>query len=107
MLARRIYKRPAAELPVAPVEASWHRALTNKWYVDEIYEALLLQPLHRLAGWLHRRIDVDLIDGLLVLGPPRLLRRIGEAARRLQNGDVQTYVAAVIVGCALLLVLVN
>jgi len=107
LIARRVYKRPAAELPVAPVAAAWHRTLINKWYVDEFYDAVIISPLHRFAGWLYRRIDVALIDGVFVLGPARLLRRASEMLRTVQNGDIQTYVAAVLVGCALLLAFVN
>jgi len=107
MIARRVYKRPTSELPVAPVDAAWHRLLTNKWYVDEIYEVVVIRPLHASAGWLYRQVDVKLIDGIFVLGPARMLRRASELLRTMQNGDVQTYVAAVLVGCAILLVFVN
>ena len=76
-------------------------------FFDEFYEVVVIKPLHRLAGWLHRVVDVAVIDGLFVLGPARLTRAISDTIRRLQDGDVQTYVAAVLVGCALLLVFVN
>ena len=106
LLARRIYKRPAEALPVAPVGALWHRILTNKWYVDEIYDALIIGPLRRLANVLYRRADSQLIDGLMVHGTSRLIARVGDGLRTLQNGDVQAYVTAVVVGLAVFLFLV-
>ena len=104
MAARRLYRRPAAELPVAPVDAAWHRLLTHKWYVDEFYDATIIGPLHALAGFFHRVTDVRLIDGLFVRGTARAVGRLGDALRRVQNGDVQAYVAAIVVGFAVFLI---
>ncbi len=102
-VARRTYKRPAAELPTAPVGAAWHRLLTNKWYVDELYATTIIRPLHGLAGFFHRVTDVRIIDGLLVRGTARAVGRLGDLLRRVQNGDVQAYVAAIVVGFAVFL----
>jgi NADH-quinone oxidoreductase subunit L len=104
--ARAMYKRPTAALPVAPTEAAWYRLLMDKWRVDELYDAAILTPLRRLAGVLHTHADVKLIDGLFVRGTARAIGRVGDGLRVLQNGDVQTYVTAVVVGLALLILFV-
>ena len=103
-VARQLYNRPANQLPIAPVQSAWHRVLSNKWYVDEIYEALLLKPMHALAGFFYRVTDVKLIDGLMVRGTAIAVGRLGAALRRVQNGDVQAYVTAVVVGFAVFLI---
>ncbi len=102
-IARKVYLVPHERLPVAPVGAAWHRTLMNKWYVDELYEALITGPLRHLAGILHRVADVRLIDGLAVVGTARAIKAFGDLARRVQTGDVQTYATLVAVGTAILL----
>jgi NADH-quinone oxidoreductase subunit L len=106
LVARRLYKRPAAELPVAPVEARWHKVLMNKWYVDECYDAVLIRPLRRLAAFLYETVDAKGIDGLGVHGVARSLGWVGDRLRAFQNGDVQAYVTAVVVGLAAFLILI-
>ncbi len=101
--ARHLYKRPADRLPAAPTGAFWHRLLTNKWYVDEAYHFLFVRPFMALAGFTHRVLDVKLIDGVFVRGSAKTVGFIGDALRRVQNGDVQAYVTALVVGVALLL----
>jgi len=105
-VARRVYKRPAAELPVAPVEARWHQVLMNKWYVDECYDAVIIRPLRRLAAFLYETVDAKGIDGLGVHGVARSLGWLGDRLRAFQNGDVQAYVTAVVVGLAAILILI-
>jgi len=105
-VARRVYKRPAEELPVAPVEAAWHKALTEKWYVDELYDAVVIRPLRRLAKFLYETVDAKGIDGLGVHGVATTMSWIGDRLRSFQNGDVQAYVTAVVVGLAAFLVFI-
>jgi NADH-quinone oxidoreductase subunit L len=104
--ARSMYKRPTANLPTAPTDAAWYRLLMDKWRIDELYDATVLTPLRRLAGVLHTHADEKLIDGLFVRGTAKVIGRVGDGLRVLQNGDVQTYVTAVVVGLAFLLIFV-
>jgi NADH-quinone oxidoreductase subunit L len=98
LLARRLYHREVSELPSAPIGAWWHKVLSNKYYVDEIYDALFVRPLRSLARGLHKVVDVILVDGILVRGPARVVGFVGDRFRTLQNGDVQAYVTVVVVG---------
>ncbi len=100
LIARRVYKRPAAELPRAPVEAGWHRLLTNKYYVDELYHAVFIRGIRALAKFFHEIFDVRFVDGLFVRGTAHLVGAIGGLLRKLQTGDVQAYVAVFMVGLA-------
>ncbi|HRE88710.1 MAG TPA: NADH-quinone oxidoreductase subunit L [Myxococcota bacterium] len=97
-IAKRWYDR--ADLPVAPTQAAWHRVLTNKYYVDEIYDWAFVRPLRATASLLHKVVDVGFIDGVLVRGPAKALGFIGQRLRGLQTGDVQSYVTVIVVGLA-------
>jgi NADH-quinone oxidoreductase subunit L len=103
MIARRIYNVPAAQLPEAPTEAFWHRVLFNKWYVDELYGLLFVRPLKACADFCYRVIDKKIIDGGMVHGTSRLISATGNGLRKLQNGDVQTYVTVMLFGIAILI----
>jgi len=79
-----------------------NRALVNKLYVDELYNAVIVRPLWSLARNLWSIVDKTIIDGLFVNGSAQLVAWVGAIARRFQNGDVQRYAAVTAVGVALL-----
>ena len=88
----------------APAERGFARVLRNKWYVDEIYDALIIRPLVWLSREiLWKRFDQQVIDGASVNGVARGARALGWANRWLQTGQVGMYVAAFVVGVLLLL----
>ncbi|MEY4727600.1 MAG: hypothetical protein RLZZ390_124 [Bacteroidota bacterium] len=39
--------------------------MANKWYVDELYDAIIIKPLDRLAAFLGSVVDNKIIDGLV------------------------------------------
>ena len=92
---------PAAR---APAERGFARVLRNKWYVDEIYDALIVRPLVWLSREiLWKRVDQQVIDGASVNGVARGARALGWANRWLQTGQVGMYVAVFVVGVLFLL----
>jgi NADH-quinone oxidoreductase subunit L len=98
--------KPAELVPAkqAPEERGFARVLRNKWYVDEIYDALFVRPLVWLSrDILWKRVDQQAIDGAAVNGAARGARALGWANRWLQNGQVSTYVAIFVVGVLLVL----
>jgi NADH-quinone oxidoreductase subunit L len=93
--------RPAAE---AAPETGFAKVLSRKWYVDEIYDALIVRPLVWLSDKiLWRLVDAGLVDGVGVHGPPRVARGVGAIGSWLQTGQVGTYVFFFVVGVLLLL----
>jgi NADH-quinone oxidoreductase subunit L len=97
---------PADLVPAsrAPAERGFARVLRNKWYVDEIYDALIVRPLVWLSREvLWKRVDQQVIDGASVNGVARGARALGWANRWLQTGQVGMYVAVFVVGVLLLL----
>ncbi|MFN2570611.1 MAG: NADH-quinone oxidoreductase subunit L [Gemmatimonadales bacterium] len=98
--------KPEALVPAkqAPAERGFARVLRNKWYVDEIYDALIVRPLVWLSREvLWKRVDQRAIDGGAVNGAARGSRALGWANRWLQTGQVGMYVAAFVVGVLLIL----
>src|SRR5881296_205907 len=88
----------------APAERGFARVLRNKWYIDEIYDALIVRPivwLSREVLW--KQVDQRIIDGAAVNGAARGARALGWANRWLQTGQVGMYVAVFVVGVLLLL----
>ena len=72
--------------------------LLNKYYVDEIYAALIVRPLLWIStNVLWHVVDEGLIDGT-VNGTATVARESGSQARKLQSGNTRSYAAWVIVG---------
>ncbi len=74
------------------------RLLYRKWYVDELYDLVVVRPLEGLSRFSWRVIDQGLIDGVLVNGVAYLSRFTGWIISRLQTGYVGTYVLVIAVG---------
>jgi NADH-quinone oxidoreductase subunit L len=78
-----------------------HRLILNKYYVDEIYDALIVQPIYRLSLWCARVFDVKVIDGL-VNGIASAVVVWALALRRLQTGFVMNYALGMLLGAVAL-----
>ena len=75
-----------------------HRLLLNKYYVDEVYDATIIQPVKVVSTeGLWRGFDVKVIDGA-VNGAGYLVSGVSIVLRLLQNGSVKTYAASMFVG---------
>jgi NADH-quinone oxidoreductase subunit L len=83
--------------------AGAHRVLTNKYYVDEIYDAAIVQPIRIVSEeGLWKRLDARVIDGA-VNGVAETVGGMAELLRRLQTGSVRAYAASVFVGVVCIL----
>jgi NADH-quinone oxidoreductase subunit L len=89
----------------APAPSGFHRVLYDKWYVDEIYDALVVRPIMRVSRAAWRFIDEGLIDGI-VNGLGYTSRAFGWVGARMQTGQLNTYAFAVVAGALLLLAFV-
>jgi NADH-quinone oxidoreductase subunit L len=79
-----------------------HRVLLNSYYVDELYDTAIVQPLARLCRWCAAVVDQEWIDGL-VNGVATGCLRVAGILRRLQTGFVMNYALSMLIGVALLL----
>ena len=79
------------------------QVLANKYYVDEIYDAAVVQPIRIVSEEaLWKKIDVRVIDGA-VNGAGEIVGGLSEVGRRLQTGSVRTYAASLLVGVVVIL----
>jgi NADH-quinone oxidoreductase subunit L len=88
--------KPKAE---SPAEQGIERVLLNKYYVDEAYDAGVIEPtvaLSRTVLW--KGVDAGLIDGFFVNGLASLARAFGWVGSRFQTGSVGTYAWALVLG---------
>jgi len=84
---------------LAPAERGLGRLLWKKWYVDELYDAIVVRPvlwLSREVLW--KFVDARVVDGLLVNGTAAASRAVGWVGSRLQTGEVGVYVVLFVVG---------
>jgi len=67
-----------------------HRLLTNKYYVDEIYDALIVKPLAALSRFFWKVVDTFIIDGSINAGA-YVTELIGDIGRFSTTGNVRNY----------------
>jgi NADH-quinone oxidoreductase subunit L len=89
--------RPAADR-LAIQFSGVHRLLANKYYVDEVYDAVIVQPIKFISTFvLWRGTDAGLIDGT-VNGVGLAVRGWSAVLRRLQTGSVRAYAMSLFLG---------
>jgi NADH-quinone oxidoreductase subunit L len=94
---RRIADNMVREFP------GLHRLLLNKYYVDELYDATIVQPIKAASTeGLWRWFDVRVIDGA-VNGAASIVDGSAGVLRRLQSGSVRAYAGSLFVGVVVIL----
>jgi len=78
------------------------RLLVNKYYVDDLYDALFVRPGKALAHFLAVGFDVILIDGLID-GSARLVGKAGAGLAGLQSGHIARYALGMFIGALVML----
>jgi NADH-quinone oxidoreductase subunit L len=80
-----------------------HRLLLNKYYVDELYDAAIVNPIVVVSTeGLWRGFDVKVVDGA-VNGTAAIVNSGASVLRRLQSGSVRAYAGGTFVGVVLIL----
>ena len=94
----------AAAARVARGAAPVYTLLLNKYYVDELYNAVVVQPIKRTSTLLlWRGLDAALVDGA-VNGVGAFVRGSSASLRRLQTGSIRAYAAGLFLGVVAILV---
>ena len=71
-------------------EEGLSKVLWNKWYVDEIYQASIVQPIHRFSVGLWTIFDTIIVDGI-VNGLGYTIKAVSWVTGRFQTGRTPTY----------------
>jgi NADH-quinone oxidoreductase subunit L len=96
---RATLARPIPTARAAPPERGLALVLNRKYYIDELYDAIVVRPvvwLSRTVLW--RGVDQGVVDGAAVNGMARLSQGLGWLGSRLQTGQVGVYVVLFLVG---------
>ena len=95
-------RRPQTAAALAGRLQPLQRLLAGKYFVDELYAAVIVRPFRLLSEALWRLVDVRLIDGVInLLGG--VTRAFSFVFRFAQSGYVQTYAFVVVLGVLVLL----
>ena len=92
------YRQPAQE------ETGITKILTNKWYVDEFYGAVIVRPLRSVAGFFNNIIEKKSIDGF-VNGVGKAVNYGSRQMRLLQTGQVSAYMLMMVVAIVVLFII--
>ncbi|MFQ6008883.1 MAG: NADH-quinone oxidoreductase subunit L, partial [Candidatus Zixiibacteriota bacterium] len=102
-LARRFYgTRPELATRYRVKLAGLHRILVNKYYVDEIYGAIIVRPVVYFSLFLWKIVDVIFIDGL-INGLAIVYADISQLLRRFQTGRIPSYATLFMIGVIVLI----
>jgi NADH-quinone oxidoreductase subunit L len=75
-----------------------YRFVLNKYYIDELYQAVFVRPTVQIGKVLWEKADAGLIDGVLVNGSARLVGAVAGRIRLWQTGYLFQYAFAMIIG---------
>jgi NADH-quinone oxidoreductase subunit L len=103
-IAHRIYVRKPESADVLSARfRSLHRLLFRKYYVDELYDATIINPTVRTSTKvLWRGFDVGLIDGA-VNGSARTVQGLASILKGIQNGLIRSYAVWILLGAVAVL----
>ena len=77
------------------------KVLENKWYVDELYQAAIVNPLKSISAFFNNIIESKVIDGA-VNGVGKAVNYSSRQLRWLQSGQVGAYVLLMVIGMLIL-----
>ncbi len=98
-------RRPDLPGRIASALGGLYRLLSNKYYLDDINQALFAGGARRLGTLLWKAGDVAIIDGFFVNGAARLVGFFSGVMRHFQSGYVYHYAFMMIIGLFVLLTL--
>jgi NADH-quinone oxidoreductase subunit L len=86
--------RPVAkESDMKPLQ----KLVYNKYYVDEVYDAVIRKPLDLLSEAFYKFFDKKIVDGL-VNGVGVAVNGASEVIRKVQTGNISFYILSMVVG---------
>ena len=91
---------PSLPVKLAQANPVLYRFLLNKWYFDEIYDFIFVNPAKAIGRFFWKEGDGRIIDGF---GPDGISARVVDVARgvvRLQSGYLYHYAFAMLIGVA-------
>jgi len=99
-------KQPEKPASIAKSAGPVYTTLWNKYYVDELYAAVIVAPLMWVSrNILWKVVDVDIVDGA-VNGIAHGASEVGDASRHTQSGNTRSYAVWVVIGAIVIIAVV-
>ena len=95
-------KKPGTSAKIQARFSGLHRLFSNKWYFDEIINAIIVRPFAAAGRFFQGTVERVAIDGGVTAGSVSIARVSSAAVRSWQSGMLRAYAAAVVVGTSLL-----
>jgi NADH-quinone oxidoreductase subunit L len=100
-IAYRVWvKRPGTATVVRERVRPLYELFVNKWYFDELYDALIVRPVAAFGRFASDTFERVFVDETLVGGTTGLVRAGSAAVRAVQSGFVRYYAALLVLGLA-------
>ncbi len=102
-MAYMLYKKKTEiSTSLAEKMSGMKNLLLNKYYVDEMYGAVIIRPVVYFSLFLWKVVDVVIIDGF-INGSASWYADFSEFARKIQSGRVRTYATIFLLGVIVIL----
>ena len=88
---------------IVSVNKPLHQFLINKWYFDELYNALIVNPSKNLGLFLWKFFDLKIIDGFGPDGISTIIKKFSIKANKFQSGFIYQYAFIMLLGFSALL----
>ncbi len=79
--------------------------LKNKWYFDELYDYLFVNPSKKIGTFLWKKIDISIIDKFGPDGISQLIKNFSIRLVKFQSGFIYQYAFVMLIGFSILLTL--
>jgi len=83
--------------------SSLYNFLLKKWYFDELYDFIFVEPIKKIGKFFWRKGDVNTIDRYGPDGLAKLIQMISSKAVNFQSGYLYHYAFVMLIGFSLLL----
>ena len=77
--------------------------LVNKWYFDELYNFIFVEPLKKIGLFFWKKGDINIIDRYGPDGISKLVKNISNKAINFQSGYLYHYAFVMLIGFSIIL----
>tara|TARA_A100001011_G_scaffold130235_1_gene137249 strand:+ start:38 stop:1951 length:1914 start_codon:yes stop_codon:yes gene_type:complete len=88
---------------IANVNKPLYQFLVNKWYFDEIYNIIFVNPSKKIGLFLWKFFDIKIIDGFGPDGISSFIKKCSLKANKFQSGFIYQYAFVMLLGFSALL----
>jgi len=88
---------------IVKINRPLYEFLVNKWYFEELYDYIIVNPFKKIGLFLWKICDVKIIDGLGPDGLSSIIKKLSLKANKFQSGFIYQYAFVMLIGFSALL----